>query len=134
MVLVGADVVQEEEPGAVDLLERLGWRFHRIWSTDWFNDREVETQRVLAAYEAALKDGSLRFAAEDPPLELPLSGVGPARSPWSGDVRFRLVDEVGTVPYRTARVIASPELQRESDSAYAQREWLADLARRAGLR
>ena len=46
-----------------------------------------------------------------------------------GDVRFRLVDEVGTVPYRTARVIASPELQRESDSAYAQREWLADLAR-----
>ena len=46
-----------------------------------------------------------------------------------GDVRFRVVDEVGSNPYRTARVVASPESQREATEAYAQREWLADLAR-----
>jgi uncharacterized protein len=46
-----------------------------------------------------------------------------------GDVRFRVLDEVGSTPYRTARVIASPEAQREAAQAYAQREWLADLAR-----
>jgi hypothetical protein len=25
-----------------DHLERLGWKFHRIWSTDWFHHRERE--------------------------------------------------------------------------------------------
>ena len=46
-----------------------------------------------------------------------------------GDVRFRILDEVSVVPYRTARVVADPERQRTADEAYAQREWLADLAR-----
>jgi very-short-patch-repair endonuclease len=36
------------------MLERLGWRFHRIWSTDWFNDPEAEVEKVLEAYEVAL--------------------------------------------------------------------------------
>jgi hypothetical protein len=30
------------------------WRFCRIWSTDWFNDREGEIARVSAAYQDAL--------------------------------------------------------------------------------
>jgi uncharacterized protein len=46
-----------------------------------------------------------------------------------GDVRFRILDEVSRVPYRTARVIAEPELIREPVKAYEQREWLADLSR-----
>jgi Lon protease-like protein len=46
-----------------------------------------------------------------------------------GDVRFRVVDEVSSLPYRTARVIAQPERHRTLDEAYAQREWLADLSR-----
>lgn len=35
-------------------LEALGWRFHRIWSTDWFMAREQEVRRTLAAYELAV--------------------------------------------------------------------------------
>ncbi len=35
-------------------LERLGWRFHRIWSTDWFADSEREVDRVVDAYERSL--------------------------------------------------------------------------------
>lgn len=34
-------------------LERLGWRFHRIWSTDWFRHREAEVAKAVAAWEAA---------------------------------------------------------------------------------
>ncbi len=29
-----------------EVLENLGWEFHRIWSTDWFNDPAKETQRL----------------------------------------------------------------------------------------
>ncbi|WP_139685829.1 DUF3320 domain-containing protein [Vibrio tasmaniensis] len=41
------------------VLEGLGWRFHRIWSTDWFRNRHKETERLddaikstIAYYEA----------------------------------------------------------------------------------
>lgn len=36
-------------------LEKLGWRFHRIWSLDWFHNREQEIERAVAAYEAAVR-------------------------------------------------------------------------------
>ena len=45
-----------------------------------------------------------------------------------GDARFKILDEVSRVPYRTARVIMQPEVEHEAQAAYAQREWLADLS------
>jgi hypothetical protein len=36
-----------------DILENLGWRFHRIWSTDWFHHRKREIERLRAALERA---------------------------------------------------------------------------------
>jgi len=35
-------------------LERLGWRFHRIWSTEWFRDKNTAADRAVIAYEDAL--------------------------------------------------------------------------------
>lgn len=35
-------------------LERLGWRFHRIWSTEWFRHRDAEIARAVAVYKAAV--------------------------------------------------------------------------------
>lgn len=37
------------------VLERLGWRFHRIWSTDWFNDPQAETEKVIAVFKQAVE-------------------------------------------------------------------------------
>lgn len=36
-------------------LENLDWRFHRIWSTDWFMRKEEGIERALAAYQAAVE-------------------------------------------------------------------------------
>ena len=36
-----------------DVLEHLGWRFHRIWSTDWFYQRAKEIERLRAALNEA---------------------------------------------------------------------------------
>jgi hypothetical protein len=36
-------------------LENLDWRFHRIWSTDWFIRKEEEIERALAVYKAAVE-------------------------------------------------------------------------------
>lgn len=35
------------------VLEGLGWRFHRIWSTDWFHRRQDELRRLEQALRAA---------------------------------------------------------------------------------
>jgi hypothetical protein len=48
-------------------LERLGWKPHRIWSTDWFNDPRQEVERLrkvtldrLAALKAREQDEDAR--------------------------------------------------------------------------
>lgn len=46
-----------------------------------------------------------------------------------GDVRFRIVDEVSQTPYRTARVLAIPEADDDSDASRAERTSLAELSR-----
>jgi very-short-patch-repair endonuclease len=49
------------------LLERRGWTFHRIWSTDWFNNAESEVEKVLAAFQAALNVKGAPEASEELP-------------------------------------------------------------------
>ncbi|MBI2921605.1 MAG: DUF3320 domain-containing protein [Planctomycetes bacterium] len=39
------------------VLEDLGWRMHRIWSTDWFHDADEEFRRLEAAIRLATTDG-----------------------------------------------------------------------------
>jgi very-short-patch-repair endonuclease len=56
-------------------LMRLGWKFHRIWSSDWFLNREEEVQRAVGAYEEAVRGadfadaeaGQLRPASQQEP-------------------------------------------------------------------
>jgi very-short-patch-repair endonuclease len=42
-------------------LERLGWQYRRLWSTNWFHDPEGEAARLREAYEQAV--------AESPPID-----------------------------------------------------------------
>jgi hypothetical protein len=51
---LGADTVRDRDRLRPEQLSRLGWRVHRIWSTDWFADPEPEVTRAVAAYRAAL--------------------------------------------------------------------------------
>lgn len=41
-----------------DVLENLGWTFHRIWSTDWFRRRADEVQRLKTALDAAQREAT----------------------------------------------------------------------------
>ena len=49
-------------------LEALGWRFHRIWSTDWFQRRDEEIARTVAAFREAVR-------AADETAEPPLAAL-----------------------------------------------------------
>ena len=50
-------------------LERQGWRFHRIWSSEWFYHKDAFAAKAIAAYQEAI-----RIAEEDtPPQPMPPS-------------------------------------------------------------
>ena len=53
------------------ILGRLGWRIHRLWSTDWYRNRKDTEERLLAAIERARIEG---------PLPPPASSQKPERS------------------------------------------------------
>ena len=38
-----------------EILERMGWKFYRIWSTDWFRNKRLEKERLLAAVKEAFQ-------------------------------------------------------------------------------
>jgi Lon protease-like protein len=82
------------------------------WESDYYGAPAVYSTGTLATIEQAvpLEDGRFNILVR-------------------GDIRFRIVEEVSRVPYRTARVVAEPERTRDAERAFAQREWLADLSR-----
>ncbi len=55
-------------------LERLGWRFHRIWSTEWFRNPELEAERAVAAYRQALAADQ---GGQPPPVAVPTPPPAP---------------------------------------------------------
>jgi very-short-patch-repair endonuclease len=65
-----------------EVLEGLGWRLHRIWSSDWFRNPDREIQRLLFGIEQALANAKNRSdsAVTSPVAEsaLHLNGSAPA--------------------------------------------------------
>jgi len=100
-----ADAVESENRFGIVLL-RPGWE------ADYFGAPSVYAYGTIGTIEQALplEDGRYNIIVR-------------------GDVRFRIVGEVPSEPYRIARVVAEPQLTRRTEESYAQREWLADLSR-----
>lgn len=62
-----------------DVLEHLGWRFHRIWSTDWFYHRRAEIERLRAALAEAHNDKSgIRITGANTARMMPDDATAPA--------------------------------------------------------
>jgi very-short-patch-repair endonuclease len=111
-------------------LERLGWRFHRIWSTDWM--REVEIAKARAVYDLAVSESAglpADTVAEGVTLRLP-SATGrsdpkpelPAAAQITEVPRQTLVDLI--------RWIESDGLNRTEDEVIAEATAQLGFARR----
>jgi very-short-patch-repair endonuclease/DNA polymerase III delta prime subunit len=51
------------------VLEAIGWRIYRVWSTDWFRDPDRELKRLVAAIEQAKEGQHIEDADEEEPVE-----------------------------------------------------------------
>lgn len=47
--------VRERDRLRQDMLENMGWRIYRIWSTDWIKDPKSEEEKLVNAVEESLK-------------------------------------------------------------------------------
>jgi very-short-patch-repair endonuclease len=83
------------------VLEGLGWRLCRVWSTDWLRNREKQVRRVLAAVEAARRP---RPAPAGPPEEPPAPlGADPPPVARPVPVAAPAFDSIEEVPERVIR-------------------------------
>jgi very-short-patch-repair endonuclease len=84
------------------ILEKRGWKIHRIWSTDWFYRRDREIGKLQASIEAAIGGRPLAEDARsyDPPssmAEEPSSWVMPVQPEMELEPRTH-----GLAPYEFA--------------------------------
>jgi hypothetical protein len=54
-----------------EVLEGMAWRFHRIWSTDWFYRRDAEVERLRAALEEARRAEGPHYVGSNPATAAP---------------------------------------------------------------
>ncbi|MFH8253268.1 AAA domain-containing protein [Microbacterium sp. B2969] len=64
-------IARERDRLRQELLERRGWAFHRIWSTDWFNDADGEVRRAIGAFDHAIRSGETPTPVTAPAVEAP---------------------------------------------------------------
>jgi hypothetical protein len=112
-----------------EVLEGLGWRLHRIWSTDWFNNplREADKLRALIASRLKeLKSREFEYTAVTPhrPKKAePADTVGAV-------IRPLLHEEKPRSPPRAAKALLGAE---EGDEVEVGRKPVADRLERGGL-
>ena len=102
------------------VLESLGWTFHRIWSTDWFRNRQQEIERVVAAIEAA------QLAADQ---EQPAQPSMPAAVPHviARDNTEQAATPSFAVPYLKAQLSPVLDLQMHQVGAVSLGQMMAKV-------
>jgi very-short-patch-repair endonuclease len=136
-------------------LEKLGWRFHRVWSTNWWLFQEAEKQALLAAISSAQRESaptrpapafgsthSVNSRPENTSLVAPNDKAAPkptvmppiAKAP--APVQPALFDELGELFSKTKTsvpkepIVPAPAPVRTKDQAFPM--LLQDWSRRPG--
>jgi DNA polymerase III delta prime subunit len=109
------------------VLENVGWKLHRIWSTDWFRDPHRELQRVEAALRRAGNQAPLAKEEGEPAPDPP--GPAPELLRKEGAV----VKGPPLPPYQVAQLpaaVASKELHQHNLNQLAV--WVTEIVRVEG--
>ena len=113
-----------------EILEIKGWRFHRIWSTAWFRNRDEEVARAVAAWEEACSDSGLANGrpagapSADVDNQLPVSPDAPGPAARGARPNVRPGKKITEYSHRElvalARWILSDTLLRTDDDMHRE--------------
>ncbi|WP_158672361.1 MULTISPECIES: DUF4011 domain-containing protein [Devosia] len=88
------------------VLNGLGWKLHRIWSTDWFNDPAKEAERLRQAVTARLDDLKQKASGEASRLQDLFNAVPSSSVDEDADLpampdREPVIGQLGVLPPQT---------------------------------
>jgi hypothetical protein len=121
-------------------LEDLGWKIHRIWSTDWFKAADREVDRVLERVRTILEEeeSEANFRASESSLEFdpetaqdsPVDGPD-AADPWMGEaaIQPRAASEIRDLLLQLREEIGRDCPAESSNSELLRDEMLEALMR-----
>ncbi|MBA4247010.1 MAG: DUF3320 domain-containing protein [Microbacterium sp.] len=94
-----------------EVLESLGWRFHRVWSTDWFRDasRKREIEKIRLAIESAIDVNAAKQSGSQ------LSAVSTATESSAFEEQPVPVLVMAEVPAPVAQAYVVKDIARSSD-------------------
>src|SRR5262249_375251 len=112
--------------------ENLGWRLHRVWSTEWFQRRQQEIDRLRDALEAAKKP----LPSKAQPAKPQTPAVAAVRKVEVGAPASAGAKLPGTTTYPVARLRVEKKASKADLHANAAKKELqrlvAQLAREEG--
>jgi very-short-patch-repair endonuclease len=113
-------------------LENLGWKIHRIWSTDWFKYREREVSKLVDRINETLAIEESEAAVRGVPSDRSVSGPSTAPTFDKEVLSRRLVQLRGTMEKEFPDVAAGRRLLRDpllevflQKRPTSRAEWLA---------
>ena len=111
-----------------DILEGLGWRICRVWSTDWIRNPETQIQKILSAYQIASSEPLESFVPTNHQTETEFEDLQPKIITGSDtkipvylkiddvptsqvmETIVRIITRVGTIDYSELITLTSREL------------------------
>jgi very-short-patch-repair endonuclease len=115
-------------------LERLGWRFHRLWSTNWFHDPDAEVAKLRDVYEQAVASTpppEPETVPEDPGASEPAASGPAANGPAANELAATAGKPAATKaePEARAEPEMPPEARAELEASPAEPEPEPDATR-----
>ena len=99
------------------ILEGLGWRIHRIWSTDWWLNPEGEVKKITERLQALLEADELLEV--EPPTEAEITPANEPDGTASPEVVQSPTNDAATVPQDNAIPVYKPvNLHSNSPDAF----------------
>ncbi len=106
-----------------DVLERMGWKFYRIWSTDWFRNKQVEQERLLSALKEAFDGAPRRERAMKAAKETGVSFAKTLQEQRFAFPKYEMADELSLSKAMNYDVVRVTRAILEKEAPLSE-EWL----------
>lgn len=94
-----------------EILEGMGWKLHRVWSTDWFRNREEATNILIESVNRAISNRTNKNILKSENLETPTDSEDGLTS-----VTFK--DKRAGIPYKKTEIRCKRKVIMDSNKVY----------------